>query len=145
MTSDDATDDDATEDDGSLVSNPAALIRVANMVQMLTAEVHELPLDDAGRRRLFDVQRRAVDAIRSLVSHDLGAELASLGLPLEDVGASDSELRIAQAQIVGWLNGLFQGIQAAMFARQVVPVEQLQELQRQLGPGTQPAPPGQYL
>lgn len=132
-------------DDGSVISDPAALIRVANMLQMLTIEVHELPLDDAGRRRLFDVQHRAVDAIRSLVSHDLGAELSSLGLPLEDVGASESELRIAQAQIVGWLNGLFQGIQAAMSARQMVSVEQLQELQRQLGPGVQPTPPGQYL
>ena len=136
---------DAPPDEGSVVSNPAALIRVANMLQMLTVEVHELPLDDAGRRRLFDVQHRAVEAIRSLVSDDLGAELSSLGLPLEDVGASESELRIAQAQIVGWLNGLFQGIQAAMFARQMMSVEQLQEMQRQLGRGSQPAPPGQYL
>ncbi|HEU5084221.1 MAG TPA: proteasome activator [Acidimicrobiales bacterium] len=143
MTSENGADEPS--DDGSVVSNPAALIRVANMLQMLTIEVHELPLDDAGRRRLFDVQHRAVDAIRSLVSDDLGAELSSLGLPLEDVGASESELRIAQAQIVGWLNGLFQGIQAAMFARQMVSVEQLQELQRQLGRGSQPTPPGQYL
>lgn len=132
-------------DDGSVVSNPAALIRVANMLQMLTVEVHELPLDDAGRRRLFDVQHRAIAAIQSLVSPDLGAELTALGLPLQGVGASESELRIAQAQIVGWLNGLFQGIQAAMFARQMVSVDELQDLQRQLGRGSQPGPPGQYL
>lgn len=132
-------------DDGSVVSNPAALIRVANMLQMLTVEVHELPLDDAGRRRLFDVQRRAVDAIKALVSDDLDAELTALGLPIEDVEASEAELRIAQAQIVGWLSGLFQGIQAAMFARQMVSVEELQELQRQLSTSSQPAPPGQYL
>lgn len=136
---------DGASDDRSVVSDPAALIRVANMLQMLTVEVHELPLDDAGRRRLFDVQHRAVDAIRSLVSDDLGAELSSFGLPLEDVGASESELRIAQAQIVGWLNGLFQGIQAAMFARQMMSVDQLQEMQRQLSRGSQPGPPGQYL
>jgi hypothetical protein len=137
--------DGATEGDGSVVSNPGELIRVANMLQVLLFEVHDTTLDEAGRRRLFDVQLRAVEAIKRLVSDDLDLELTNLGLPLDDIGATESELRIAQAQLVGWLNGLFQGIQAAMFARHMVPVDQLQQMQREIAQSSKTDSVGQYL
>lgn len=137
---------DATPDDDALVvRNPGALIRLANMLQALLVEVHEVALDGPGRRRLFDVQHRAVVAVKELLSEDLREELTNLGLPVEDPDASESELRLAHAQIVGWLTGLFHGIQAAMFAQQMVSVDQLQQLLRELGRTSQPVPPGQYL
>ncbi len=142
---DEDADAGGEDEEESIVSDPAELIRLANMLQALMVEVHEVTLDEGGRRRLFDVQRRAVEAIKDVVSDDLDSELENLGLPVENDDASVSELRIAQAQLVGWLNGLFQGIQAAMFARRVGPAEQLQQMQRQLTQSSQNRPPGQYL
>lgn len=132
-------------EDGSVVKNPGELVRLATMLQALLFEVHDITLDEAGRRRLFAIHHRAVDAIKRLVSSDLEFELTHLGLPIEDVGASASELRIAQAQIVGWLHGLFQGIQAATFARQLLSVDQLQQMQRELTQSSQTKPESPYL
>ena len=140
-----ASPDEADHTEVSIVSDPGELIRVANMLQVLLFELHDVSLDDAGRRRLSDVQRRAVEAIKSLLSDDLDAELTALGLPLDDIGATESELRIAQAQLVGWLNGLFQGMQAAMFARHLVPVDQLQRMQREIAESARSGSVGQYL
>lgn len=136
---------DADPHGESVVSDPAELIRLVNMLQVLMFEVHDVTLDEDGRRRLLDVHRRAVEAVKRLVSDDLDRELAELGLPIEDAGASTAAIKIAQAQLVGWLNGLFQGIQAAMSARRFVPVEQLQEIQRQIAQSSQNRPVGQYL
>lgn len=129
------------------VSDPAQLLRVASMIQAMLSEAHELSLDEAGRQRLQDIHGRALSEIRSIVSDDLREELGSLALPLGDgETASESELRLAQAQLVGWLDGLFRGIQAAIVSQQMARQQggagqqQLQQAQaRQL---TQP---GQYL
>lgn len=136
---------DTEGDHGWAVRNPGELIRLADMLQALLVEIHEITLDEPGRRRLFDIQHRAVVAIKELLSGELGDELTHLGLPVEDLDASTSELRLAHAQIVGWLNGLFQGIQAALYVQQTGSLEQLQGLQHELARTSQRTPPGQYL
>lgn len=128
----------------AMVSNPAEVIRLVNMLQALMSEVREIELDESGRKRLFDIQRSAVGALKDLVSDELEEELEQLGLPLEDEEASGSELRLAQAQLVGWLNGLFQGIQAAVMAQQAGSAQQLQQL-RQQRPQLAESHGGQYL
>lgn len=140
----DATGDAATApaDAESMISDPAGVIRVANMLQALVVEVRDMELDEAGRGRLFEIQRNAVDELKGILSDDLGDELQDLGLPIEEPDATGPELRIAQSQLVGWLNGLFQGIQAAVMAQQAGSAKQLQQLRRP----EQGAPPqGQYL
>lgn len=113
--------DGPTAADGPLVSDPAELLRTAGMLQALLVELHELELDDAGRARLLDIQRQATRSVREVVSGDLGDELDELGLPLRDDAATSTELRLAHAQLVGWINGLFQGIQLALLSQQQGP------------------------
>ncbi len=135
---------DATK---SLVSDPAELIRLASMIQALVVETREISLDDAGRKRLHDTHRRAVDAIKELVSDKLEDELTELGMPIDDDDVTGSEVRLAHAQLLGWLNGLFQGIQAVMAAQQMASGQQLRQLQQSSLPGqsSDRAPGGQYL
>jgi hypothetical protein len=95
------------------VSDIGGLLRIGTMVGSLLDEAHASTMDDAGRRRLADVYARAIDAVKGAVSPELQGELAQLGLPLQDGASTESELRLAQAQLVGWLNGLLVGIQAA--------------------------------
>ncbi|MFP4514135.1 MAG: proteasome activator [Acidimicrobiales bacterium] len=109
------------------VSNPAEMIRLANMFQALMIEVRDLELDEAGRKRLFDVHRHAVEALKDLLSSDLKEELEDLGLPIQEADATGPALRVAQAQLVGWLNGVFQGVQAAM-AQQMAAGRQMGQL-----------------
>ncbi|MDZ7679640.1 MAG: proteasome activator [Acidimicrobiales bacterium] len=110
------------------VSNPAEMIRLANMFQALMTEVRELELDEAGRKRLFDIHRHAIEALKDLLSDDLEEELESLGLPIEEADASGPALRVAQAQLVGWLNGVFQGMQASVMAQQMAAGRQMGQL-----------------
>lgn len=127
------------------VSDPGELIRLVNMFQALTVEVRDIDLDDAGRTRLFDVHRTAVQSLKEVLSDELEEELESLGLPIEDREATGPELRIAQAQLVGWLNGLFQGMQAAVMAQQLGSAQQLKQLQQQRPQLTDGHAGGQYL
>lgn len=109
----------------SSVENPAELIRIGSMVQALRQEVDRLSLDEAGRRRLLEIHRQAVDAIKGIVSEDLEAELSDLSLPLGEGDATpgEAEIRLAQAQLGGWLEGLFRGLQAAMASRQMAQMQ----------------------
>lgn len=124
------------------VSDPAELIRLVGMLQALTTEARDTNLDEAGHAHLLDVHRRAVEAVKELVSDDLESELTELGLPLGE-DATGPELRLAQGQLVGWLNGLFQGIQTAIAAQQMSSGQQLQQLQEPSQPTEEPR--GQYL
>lgn len=122
---DGATADDESAPDSS-VENPAELIRIGSMVQALREEVDRLSLDEAGRRRLFEIHQQAVDAIKGIVSEDLEAELSELSLPLDDgddATPGEAEIRLAQAQLGGWLEGLFRGLQAAMASRQMAQMQ----------------------
>jgi hypothetical protein len=129
---------------GEFIQQPAKLMRIAAMIKELLGEVRESSLDDAGRARLHQVYERALAALRDSLSEELQQELATLTLPLGGT-PSQSEIRIAQAQLVGWLEGLFHGIQAAMFAQQAAARAQFEELRRRGLPGAQPEEPGEGL
>ncbi|MDP9302734.1 MAG: bacterial proteasome activator family protein [Actinomycetota bacterium] len=137
------------------ITEPAKLLRIASMVRELLDETRQTSLDEPGRKRLAEIYGRSVGELAGVLSGDLRDELASLAPPIEDGVPTESELRVAQAQLVGWLEGLFHGIQAAMFAQQAAARAQFEELRRrgllaqnpQGGPATQEneRTPGQYL
>ena len=125
--------------DRSAITEPGKLMRIAIMLREMQEEVRQAPVDEAGRARLRDVHGQALQQMDSVLSTDLRDELASLALPFGDETPSESEIRIAQAQLVGWLEGLFQGIQAAIFNQQLQARQQLQQLRpRGIGSGEEP-------
>lgn len=143
-----AVDGDDETPRGS-VTEPAKVMRIGSMVRQLLEEVRQAPLDDASRERLAEVYERSVTELAEALSPDLQEELRTLTLPFDPDGVpSDAELRIAQAQLVGWLEGLFHGIQATLFAQQVAARQQLEQM-RQIPQGIGPPPttgsPGTYL
>jgi hypothetical protein len=120
------------------VTEPAKVMRIGSMVKQLLDEVRHAPLDQASRERLAEIYERSVAELSEALSPDLQEELRSLALPFDvDSVPTDGELRIAQAQLVGWLEGLFHGIQMTLFAQQVAARQQLEQL-RQLPPGAMP-------
>ena len=133
------------------VTRPTKLIRIASMVRSMLEEVRRAPLDDAGRKRLKEIHERSIVELEGVLSPDLQQELAEVVLPLTDETPTESELRLAQAQLVGWLEGLFHGIQATLFTQQATAQSQLDEMRRRaLEPGAQPGgptpgPPSGYL
>jgi Protein of unknown function (DUF2587) len=131
------TDAAAHHEPEESVSEPGKVMRIGSMIKQLLEEVRQAPLDDKSRVRLKAVFERSVVELGSAMSPDLRAELDALALPFADDDIpSDSELRIAQAQLVGWLEGLFHGIQATLFAQQVAAQAQLEQMrQRGLPPG----------
>jgi Protein of unknown function (DUF2587) len=144
-------------DDGpspETITEPAKLLRIASMVRELLEETRHASMDEAGRKRLVEIYHRSVDELGGSVSQDLKDELQELVPPLESV-PSESEMRVAQAQLVGWLEGLFHGIQAAMFAQQMAARQQFEEIRRrglmaqnpqqQEQTPTPTTPRGQYL
>lgn len=141
----------AERPDEESITSPAKVMRIGSMVKQLLEEVRTAPLDEASRERLAEIYDRSVAELSGALSPDLRDELASLALPFDDGEIpSESELRIAKAQLVGWLEGLFHGIQATLMAQQFAAQRQLQEM-RQLpgGPMQQPQSgtdrPGTYL
>lgn len=138
----------ATAVEGEQVTRPTKLIRIASMVRTMLDEVRRAPLDDAGRRRLREIHERSVSELEEVLSPELRQELSDVVLPFTDEAPSESELRLAQAQLVGWLEGLFHGIQATLFTQQAMAQQQLEQMQRrgipQGIPGPEPGPSG-YL
>jgi hypothetical protein len=139
---------EAAEVVSEMVSEPAKVMRIGSMVKQLLDEVRAAPLDEASRERLAEIYQRSIVELSMSLSSDLQEELHMLALPFrEGVVPSDAELRIAQAQLVGWLEGLFHGIQATLFAQQLAARQQLEQM-RQLppgAPGAGPDRPGTYL
>ena len=126
-----------------LVEQPAKVMRIGTMIKQLLEEVRAAPLDDASRNRLRDIHRTSIRELEDGLAPELREELERLTLPFtEDAVPSDAELRIAQAQLVGWLEGLFHGIQTALFAQQMAARAQLEQMrQGALPPGM--SAPGQ--
>ena len=138
-----STDEGAAQSPPETITEPAKLLRIASMVRELLDETRQASLDEAGRTRLADVYHRAVGELTEVLSPDLQDELGGLAPPLQGV-PSESEIRVAQAQLVGWLEGLFHGIQAAMFAQQAAARQQFEELRRRgLLSQNPPSPDGQ--
>jgi hypothetical protein len=104
------------------------LMRIASMTRAMLDEVRQSPLDEGGRRRLAEVHERSIEELQEVLSDDLREELTDIFLPLSTDTSSESELRIAQAQLVGWLEGLFAGIQATLVSQQMAAQNQLQEM-----------------
>ncbi|BBX24858.1 bacterial proteasome activator [Mycolicibacter terrae] len=123
---------DADADEQSLtdlIEQPAKVMRIGTMIKQLLEEVRSAPLDDASRVRLREVHAASIRELEDGLAPELREELDRLTLPLrEDATPSDAELRIAQAQLVGWLEGLFHGIQTALFAQQMAARAQLEQM-----------------
>ena len=115
-----------------LIEQPAKVLRIGSMVKQLLDEVKSAPLDEASRRRLRDIHRQSIKELESGLAPELVEELERLSLPfLDNEIPSEAELRISQAQLVGWLEGLFLGIQTALFAQQMAARSQFEEMKRQ--------------
>jgi hypothetical protein len=128
----------AEEPSKNSVDEPAKVMRVGTMIRQLLDEVRQTQLDEPSRERLREIYETSIKEIAESVSPDLREELDRLALPFGDGTPSDAELRIAQAQLVGWLEGLFHGIQATLFAQQMAARNQLEDMRRQLPPGQHP-------
>jgi proteasome activator-like protein len=117
-------------DEAEQVTKPTKLIRIASMVRTMLDEVRRAPLDDAGRRRLREIHEKSVHELESVLSEELQKELDEVVLPFSSDAPTESELRLAQAQLVGWLEGLFHGIQATLFTQQAMAQGQFEEMRR---------------
>ncbi|MGV0585951.1 bacterial proteasome activator family protein [Mycobacteroides chelonae] len=125
----DSADDDPSITD--LVEQPAKVMRIGTMIKQLLEEVRAAPLDDASRSRLREIHAASIAELEDGLAPELREELERLALPfVEESIPSDAELRIAQAQLVGWLEGLFHGIQTALFAQQMAARAQLQQMRQ---------------
>jgi Protein of unknown function (DUF2587) len=145
----DGDDPAAGTDVSGLVEQPAKVMRVGTMIKQLLEEVRAAPLDEASRNRLREIHQRSITELEDGLAPELRDELERLSLPFtEDSTPSDAELRIAQAQLVGWLEGLFHGIQTALFAQQMAARVQLEQMRRgggALPPGTGGADEGPHI
>jgi len=126
-------------DISDMVEQPAKVMRIGTMIKQLLEEVRAAPLDEASRNRLREIHRTSITELEQGLAPELREELERLTLPFsEQTTPSDAELRIAQAQLVGWLEGLFHGIQTALFAQQMAARVQLEQMRRGLPPGAKP-------
>ena len=127
------------------VTQPTKLIRIASMVRNMLEEVRRAPIDDAGRKALREIHERSIHELEGVLSPDLKRELSDVVLPFNSDAPTESEVRLAQAQLVGWLEGLFQGIQATLFTQQMAAQGQFDEMRRRAiesGQAPPQAPPG---
>jgi hypothetical protein len=140
-----ATESDANPDNPNertvtdMVEQPAKVMRVGSMIRQLLEEVRAAPLDEASRARLREIHTSSIKELEDGLAPELVDELERLSLPFaEDEVPSEGELRVAQAQLVGWLEGLFHGIQTTLFAQQMAARAQLEQMRRALPPGVMP-------
>ena len=123
-----------------MVEQPAKVMRIGSMIRQLLDEVKAAPLDEKSRARLKQIHQNSIKELEDGLAPELVEELERLSLPFdEDATPSEAELRIAQAQLVGWLEGLFHGIQTTLFAQQMAARAQLEQMRRALPPGLMPA------
>ena len=140
----DGEPDGEATDPASQIEQPAKVMRIGSMIKQLLEEVRAAPLDEAGRQRLKEIHTRSIVELEEGLAPELREELERLSLPFdEDSTPSEAELRIAQAQLVGWLEGLFHGIQAALMAQQMAARLQLEQMRGNrpalpVGPGIMP-------
>ena len=137
---------------GESIEQPAKVMRVGAMMRTLLEQVREIDLDQPSRERMRDIYEQSITELGSALSPELHDELLRLSLPFSDIDTpSDAELAVAKAQLVGWLEGLVQGIQATLFAQQMAAQQQLQSMRGGLpagpqgAPANEPPPTGTYL
>jgi hypothetical protein len=134
-------EDDGAEEITGMVEQPGKVMRIGTMIKQLLEEVRAAPLDEAGRQRLREIHESSIRELEEGLSPELRAELDRLTLPFGTGVPSEAELRIAQAQLVGWLEGLFHGIQTALFAQQMAARAQLEQMRGRALPGA----PGEHV
>ncbi len=122
-----------------MVEQPAKVMRIGSMIRQLLEEVKSAPLDEQSRARLKEIHQNSIKELEDGLAPELVEELERLSLPFGDATPSEAELRVAQAQLVGWLEGLFHGIQTTLFAQQMAARAQLEQMRRALPPGLLPA------
>jgi hypothetical protein len=140
--------EEQADDHADAIQHPAKVMRIASMARQLLEEVRQAPLDQPSRTRMREIYETSVKELAEVLSPDLREELERLSLPFDQKAPSDAELRVAHAQLVGWLEGLFHGIQAMLFAQQMESRQRLEEMRRHsLPPGEPPGEggQGQYL
>ncbi len=121
-----------------MVEQPAKVMRIGSMIRQLLEEVRAAPLDEKSRARLKEIHQSSIKELEDGLAPELVSELERLSLPFTDELPSEAELRVAQAQLVGWLEGLFHGIQTTLFAQQMAARAQLEQMRRALPPGMVP-------
>ena len=126
-----------------MVEQPAKVMRIGSMIRQLLEEVRAAPLDEKSRARLKEIHQSSIKELEDGLAPELVSELERLSLPFTDELPSEAELRVAQAQLVGWLEGLFHGIQTTLFAQQMAARTQLEQMRRALPPGMMPVQPDQ--
>lgn len=131
-----------TEEEPPAISEPAKVMRIGSMIRTLLDEVREVELDEASRDRMREIYEQSVAELSEALAPDLREELARLALPFSSESPSEAELRVAQAQLVGWLEGLFHGIQAAVAAQQMMAQRQLLEMRQGALPSGAGVPAG---
>ncbi len=134
----------ADRDPANQIEHPAKVMRIGTMVKQLLEEVRAAPLDEASRNRLKEIYQASITELEQGLAPELTEELHRLSLPFGDETPTEGELRIAQAQLVGWLEGLFHGIQTALFAQQMAARVQLEQMRRPALPGA-PAEHGEGM
>jgi hypothetical protein len=142
---DDAVEGEAVQEPSErpvteMVEQPAKVMRVGSMIRQLLEEVRAAPLDEKSRARLKQIHQSSIKELEDGLAPELVTELERLSLPFDDSTPSEAELRVAQAQLVGWLEGLFHGIQTTLFAQQMAARAQLEQMRRALPPGVTPGP-----
>jgi hypothetical protein len=145
---DETQDQSGGDTERESIEHPAKLLRIGSMVKQLLEEVRTAPLDEASRGRLREIYEQSIRELAEGLSPDLAAELDRVSIPFDTGTPSDAELRVAHAQLVGWLEGLFHGIQATLVAQQMAARSQLDEMRsRSLPQGGDPSigRPGTYL
>lgn len=121
------------------ITEPSKLLRIASMTRAMLEEARQAPLDEGGRLRMAEVHARSVAELEEVLTSDLQEEFKEVMVPLNTTGATESELRVAQAQLIGWLEGLFHGIQATLWSQQMAAQAQLAQVQRRaIGDSPQP-------
>jgi len=134
----------SADHDGEIVQHPTKVMRIGSMIRQLLEEVRSAPLDEKSRARLKDIYETSIVELSTGLSPELAEELAALTTPFADDAPSEAELRIVQAQLVGWLEGLFHGIQATLFAQRAAE-QQMEELRRRSLPAPVQDRSGNYL
>ncbi len=127
------------------VSKPAKLMRLGAMTRQMLEELRLAPLDEQGRTRMREIYERSIAEVKDILSPELQQELEGLSIPFTDQVPTESELRIAQAQLMGWLEGLFHGIQAALWTQQAMAQQQAAQFPRAMPPAQQRDNPSGYL
>lgn len=134
-------DSSAVEEEGDSIIEPAKVMRIGSMVKQMLDEVRSVSLDEASRERLAEVYERSVTELCEALSPQLQEELRMLALPFDhDEVPSEAEIRVAKAQLVGWLEGLFHGIQASLMAQQLAARQQLEQMRQLPGPNQESQP-----